>query len=62
MSEAKDRNLREELRELGIISIEGPGLLTEKSVFSALDAIREVMSGGMRIANGNISKCYKNRK
>ncbi|MDR3343631.1 MAG: hypothetical protein LBT14_12795 [Treponema sp.] len=38
---AKDRNLREEIKELGILSIEGSGLLTEKSVFSALDAIRE---------------------
>jgi hypothetical protein len=39
--ETKERNLREELKELGILSIEGSGLLTEKSVFSALDAIRE---------------------
>ena len=37
----KDRNLREEIEELGIFSIEGSGLLTEKAVFSALDAIRE---------------------
>jgi hypothetical protein len=36
----KDRNLREEIEELGILSIEGSGLLTEKAVFSALDAIR----------------------
>jgi hypothetical protein len=42
----KDRNLREEIEELGILSIEGSGLLTEKSVFSALDAIRE--SNGRR--------------
>ncbi|MDR3170536.1 MAG: hypothetical protein LBU17_02780 [Treponema sp.] len=38
---AKDRNLRDEIKELGIFSIEGSGLLTEKSVFSALDAIKE---------------------
>jgi hypothetical protein len=36
----KDRNLREEIEKLGVFSIEGSGLLTEKSVFSALDAIR----------------------
>jgi hypothetical protein len=41
MSETKERNLREDIKELGIISIKGSGLLTEKSVFSALDAIRE---------------------
>jgi hypothetical protein len=37
----KNRNLREEIEELGILSIEGSGLLTEKALFSALDAIRE---------------------
>jgi hypothetical protein len=34
------RNLKEEIEELGILSIEGSGLMTEKSIFSALDAIR----------------------
>jgi hypothetical protein len=38
---AKERNLQEEINELGIFSIEGSGLLTKKVVFSALDAIRE---------------------
>jgi hypothetical protein len=42
----KDRNLREEIEELRVFSIEGSGLLTEKAVFSALDAIRE--SNGRR--------------
>jgi hypothetical protein len=34
------RNLKEEIEELGILSIEGSGLMTEKSIFAALDAIR----------------------
>jgi hypothetical protein len=36
-----NRNLRGEIEELGILSIEGGGFLTEKAVFSALGAIRE---------------------
>jgi hypothetical protein len=35
------RDLQKEFDELGIISIEGSGLLTEKAVFTALDAIRD---------------------
>ena len=37
----EDRDLRAEIEELGILSIEGSGFLTKKAVFSALDAIRE---------------------
>jgi hypothetical protein len=36
-----NRNLKEEIKELNILSIEGTGLLTEKAIFSAFDAIKE---------------------
>jgi hypothetical protein len=43
---AEKRDVRKELEELRIISIEGSGLMTEKSVFAAIDAIKA--SNGMR--------------
>jgi hypothetical protein len=62
VSETKDRNLREELKEFGIISIEGTGLLTEKSVFSALDAIRESNERRNEDSEWEHIKVFKNRK
>jgi cation transport regulator ChaB len=35
------RNLKKEVEELNILSIEGSGLLTEKAIFSAFDAIKD---------------------
>lgn len=35
-----ERNLRNEMRELGIISFDADGITTKEDVFIALDAIR----------------------
>lgn len=35
------RNLKQEIEDLGVFSIEGSGLLTEKAIFAALDVIKE---------------------
>jgi hypothetical protein len=37
----KIRNLKQEIEDLGVFAIEGTGLLTEKAIFAALDAIKE---------------------
>ena len=38
---AGKRDLRKEIDDMGIFSIEGTGIMTEESVFSAIDAIKK---------------------